>query len=144
MYTIAEWDKDIIVGTVPHEPNDFLYLAFVMGICNMDERNEGFTSTVTADDIEQVLDMEREQICHQLEMISERSEDITSIHEWMTYDPDITDKRVLKQIVTDAEYHDGELYLRYNYSLNNYLLKLKRNHTGRINELVEDSKMVDY
>lgn len=138
MYAIAERDKDICVGTVTHEPDPFLYLVFVMGICNMNEKEELFSSMVTAEDIAQPLNMEMEAVCNEMKAISNRSVDRASIYDWMTREAAIPGKRVLEQIVTDVAYSDGTIIMRYNHSLNKYLVRLKDYYTGRINDLIED------
>ena len=140
MYAIVEKDKDISVGTVSHEPNPFLYLVFVMGICNIDEKKELFSSIVKAEDVAQMLDMEQTDVCNELKEISNKSLDKASIYDWMTHQEVISGKRVLEQIVTDAAYSDGTIIMRYNHSLNKYLVRLKDNYTGRINNLLEDVK----
>ena len=138
MYTIVERDLDISVGTTPHEPNPFLYLVFVMGICNIDENEELFSSVVTAEDIAQVLDWKIKDVCRDLKEISNRSVDRASIYEWVLHEQLASGKRIVKQIVTDATYNDGTIIMRYNHSLNKYIVRLKKYYTGRINDLMDD------
>lgn len=138
MYTIVEEDKDICVGTTSHEPNPFLYLVFVMGICNIDEKEELFSAVVKAEDIAQVIDREIKDVSRELEEITHRSVDSASIYDWVTREEVIPGKRVQEQIVTDAAYSDGTIIMRYNHSLNKYLVRLKDYYTGRINDLLED------
>lgn len=138
MYTIVERDLDISVGTTLHEPNPFLYLVFVMGICNIDENEELFSSVVTAEDIAQVLNREIKDVCHDLEKISNRSVDSASIYDWMTRKQVASGKTIVEQIVSDATYHDEAIEMKYNHYLNKYIVRLKEYYTGRINDLMDD------
>ena len=72
--------------------------------------------------------------------ISNRSLDKASIYDWMTREEIIPGKRVLEQIVTDATYRDGIITMRYNHSLNKYLVRLKGYYMERINDLMVDAR----
>lgn len=120
------------------EPDPFLYLVFVMGICNIDEKEELLSSTVTAEDIAQALNMKMEDVCNEMKAISNRSVDRASIYDWMTRKEILPEKRVLEQIVTDADYSDGIITMKYNHSLNKYLVRLKEYYTVQIKDLIVD------
>lgn len=138
MFAVVERDNDITVGTVFNEPNSFVYFVFVMGIYNIDGEQELLSSEVNAESIGQVMDdMSYGDICSKMQAISKWSEDETSIYEWATYEPGNENKKIVKQIVTDAEYHDGMLILRYNHSLRDVILKLHRYYTARIDEIIK-------
>ena len=85
MFVIVEEGNNITLGTVIHEPNDFIYLAFVMGICNTDDSQEMLESSVDVDSIARVLEKDKEAVSSQLESITKRSENEVSIFEWSTY-----------------------------------------------------------
>ncbi|MBP3783131.1 MAG: replication initiation protein [Butyrivibrio sp.] len=144
MYAIAERDKDICVGTVTYKPDPFLYLVFVMGICNIDEKEELLSSTVTAEDIAQALNMKMEDVCNEMKAISNRSVDRASIYDWMTRKEIFPEKRVLEQIVTDATYSDGIITMNYNHSLNKYLKRLNAYYKCRIKDLTEELNKTNY
>ena len=138
MFTVVERDNEIIVGTVFNEPNPFVYLVFVMGICNIDENQEQLNSEVDANAIGQVMDsMSYEDICAKLESISKWSDDGTAIYEWATYEPGSENKKIVKQIVTDAEYHEDVLTLKYNHSLRDVILKLKKYYNTQLEEIIK-------
>ncbi len=136
MFAVVEKDNDITVGTVFNEPNSFIYLVFVMGICNIDENQELLSSKIDAESIAKVIDnMSHEDICSKMQAVSKWSDDETAIYEWATYEPGNESKKIVKQIVTDAEYHDGVLLLRYNHQLRDVVLELKKYYTHRLDEI---------
>ncbi|MBQ3794781.1 MAG: hypothetical protein II842_00600 [Butyrivibrio sp.] len=138
MFAVVERDNDITIGTVFNEPNPFVYLVFVMGVCNIDENQEQLSSKVNAKSIGQVMDdMSYEEICAKLKAISKWSADETAIYEWSTYQPGKEDKKIVTQIVTDAEYHEGVLTLRFNHNLWDVILNLKKYYADRIDEIIK-------
>ncbi len=137
MFVIVEEGNDITVGTAFHEPNDFLYLIFVMGICNIDDSQEMLESRVDEDSIKRVMKTDTEDIGSRLESIIKRSENNVSLYEWSTYVTDEENKKVVKQIITDIEYHDGVVTIRFNYSLRDALVQLKKYYSERIEDIVK-------
>ncbi len=138
MYAVVETkENELTVGTECRVPDEFTYMIFIIGLCNLKEGQTELISILSNDMIGKAIHKTPEELAPKIEALTKRGKDINSIYDWYTYMKNSPDgKKISCQIVTDAVYKDEKLILRYNYSLREEILILNKYYKNHGDEII--------